>query len=214
MRWAKGTLSAFLVGCFFFGGPSVYAGDESLRHPVAVFFDDWAPSQSAAGINVPFASLKSPSGKYSISWLGTRNKAGDDFVLIGTDKTNGQKTILGYGSRGADVHWYTTRAGEIAVVDNQTDNATNELFVLLAEQRKGQDTWTLLYRTPEMRSFPHVVENLNWTLLEFDTAMGTLRLKAEWSYSDITNAERKRFKTDGVYTVPLFYGYRESEHSP
>ena len=194
-------LSIALVAASF----STHA-ESPVRQPATVF-DDWAPGEKTDGVTRNFASWKSPSGKFSITYL-TAKQDPDDFILVGENTADGSHTVLGYGTRGADVKWFKTKMGDLAVVDYNSDAGLNELFVLKPSTGK-KDAWALLYRTPSLGlGAGYCVEQCYWTLVKLDPDLGTMKLKASWCYSDATNAQRKTMKTEGVYDVPLFYGYK------
>jgi hypothetical protein len=175
----------------------------------AVLFDYWAKDESTNGMTNVFAAWRSPSGEFSITFL----KSGQDSsacILVGQNgKVADQSvTILGYGLFGADVKWFATKAGEMAVINNQTDNGANEILVVMPKRTKKGVAWSLLYRTPESLAADHLtVAHCYWSLVKLDPNLGSMRLKASWDYSDVTNDQRRKMKTEGVYDIPLFYGY-------
>jgi hypothetical protein len=200
-------LSLLIGVLLLLAGFSETATQAANRQPASIF-DYWATDQSTNGVTNVFGVWRSPSGEYSITLLKSKQDE-DAFILVGRSGLNGNGSVLGYGMFGADVKWFATKAGEIAVIDNQIDNGKNEILVVMPQRTKKGVAWSLLYRTPEGLSADHLtVAHCNWSLVKLDPSFGSIRLKASWDYSDATNAQRQKMKTEGVYDIPIFYGYK------
>jgi hypothetical protein len=192
------------------GLPKIIA-QATNREPAALF-DQWSIDQSTNGVTNVFASWRSPSGEHCISLLKSIQDDGP-FVLLGYNKSapGDRPSVLGYGMCGAEVRWFSTAAGEIAIIDNQIDNGKNELLVVVPRQARKRGVWSLVYRTPEGLTVKQLtVAHCYWRVVRFDPSSGNLRLEASWDYSNTTHAQRQKMRTDGVYDIPIFYGYRTS----
>jgi len=173
--------------------------------PSVLLFDEWAKGEDGGGKMKEFKSWKSSSGRYTLSYL----KADRDlvaFALVGMPSTDGKPVVLGHGLFGVDVTWIQTSVGEIAIVDHKISGGLNELFVVKPSNRGN---WVLLYRTPNPLA-PNglAMDHCYWSVISMDADAGSLRLKAAWSFSNMSNAARKAAVTEGVYEIPLFYGLR------
>ena len=201
-------MRGFLIFFIAINSLGLNATAKPANRPPALLFDDWAPAETTEGVTKNFGDWKSPSEKYSIAYLKSGQDQ-DDFTLVGKNHSDENSTVLCYGNRGAGVTWYGTKMGDIAVIDYTGDPDHNALYVILAPNQKEKTSWTLLYSTPALDlGADHFVELCYWSVLKVDPNMGSIRLKASWNYSDVTNAQRKTLKTEGIYNVPLFYGYK------
>jgi hypothetical protein len=156
-----------------------------------------------------FSTWISADRKYAISGLGPANPdKRDGFILVARDIAAAKTVVLGYGARGVSVKWFQTKAGDVAIIDHQTDNGMNELFVVLPRRIGKQTLWGLLYRTPDGWGTANewTIAHCNWKVIKFDTDLGILRLSGSWDFSNATNEERRKLKTEGVYDIPMFYG--------
>jgi len=167
---------AFLSLGLVFSG-SAFAADAK---PLAYLFDDWAVGESGGGAMHPFGSWRSPSGDFSILVL----KSGEDsdaFILVGRSLTGVKDLVLGYGYRDVDITWLQLSAGEVAVVDHGVSTGLNELFVMRPLGARG---WDLIYKTP-IPWAPRglAVDHCYWSIVAVDASLGSLRLKASWTFS-------------------------------
>ncbi len=184
---------------------SAFAVD--LKTP-AYLFDDWAKGESENEEMRVFATWKSPSGNFAIEFL----KSGEDvdvFTLIGKSLTDGQEVVLARGTYSVDIKWIRMNAGEVAVVDHGISNGLNELFVLKPTGAKG---WDLIYKTPN-RWAPDglAVDHCYWSVVGVDKDLGSLRLRASWTYSNVSNSAKKKMSTEGTYNIPLFFGFHTAK---
>lgn len=179
------------------------AANQSSRQGMACLYDNRLKRESTHGLTQKFDQWLSPDGKFLISYFKA-DQDHDEYKLLGCEVATGKTSILGFGDHGADVKWYKTSAGEIAVITNWVDNGTNEIYVAGTPGVAG-NKWSLLYKTPN-RISKFVVAHCYWEIMGFDGDLGVIKLMASWDFSDVTNSERNKMKTAGIYSIPLFYG--------
>ena len=173
--------------------------------PQPLLFDDWSKEENEPSALREMASWKSPDKLFTIILLKVDEDAGR-FKLIGRQLNNGREVALGYGNNAVNVRWIETKAGAVAVIDHGISSGLNELFVI--RPVAAQD-WILMYKTP-----PHwgpdglAVDHCYWSIVSVDVALGTLSLKAAWTFSNASRSKSKELTTEAEYTVPIYYGFR------
>jgi hypothetical protein len=199
----KGLPFIVLLGVHLASPEVLFGAPDSA--PRALLFDEWGKGENGGGEMKEFQSWKSSKGQYTLSYL----KADRDrvaFTLVGGTPIDGKSVVLGHGLYGVDVTWIQTSVGEIAIVDHKISGGLNELFVV---KPSNPGNWILLYRTPSpIAPNELAMDHCYWRVVSVDADAGSLRLKAAWSFSNMSNSARKSAVTEGVYEIPLFYGFR------
>jgi hypothetical protein len=172
----------------------------------AYLFDERPPGYPTNQATNMIKSWPSKSRHYTLSMLKANHV--DGFALVARSGADKKGTVLGYGGEGLDVKWYSSTAGEIAIVDHQVYIGFNEIYVVKPSLASGRVVWELLFRTPDSRFTANdwTIAHCYWEVVRLDLDLGSIRLKGGWDFSNTTNEQRKNLNTEATYDVPLFYG--------